>query len=159
MLDYGIFYEFVPVEDLGSETPRRHTVADLELGRPYAVVMSTPGGLWSYTLGDTVRFTARDPLRLVITGRTRHYVNAFGENVLERWPRAGVPATRRKPGGGFTVPRGGGAAEAAGGTGGLVEFGVAPTAPRLAADLDEGDRHPHNDYSTKRAARSHVRPP
>ncbi len=58
MLDYGIFYEFVPVEDLGAEAPRRHTVAEVELGRSYAVVMSTPAGLWSYTLGDTVRFTA-----------------------------------------------------------------------------------------------------
>jgi hypothetical protein len=82
MLDYGIFYEFVPVEDVGGPRPRRHTFADVELHRPYAVVMSTPGGLWSYLLGDTVRFVARDPLRLVITGRTRHYVNAFGENVI-----------------------------------------------------------------------------
>ena len=65
MLDYGIFYEFVPVEDLGTGRPRSHTVADAELRRPYAVVMRTPGGLWSYVLGDTVRFIARDPLRLL----------------------------------------------------------------------------------------------
>ena len=57
-------------------------MADVELDRPYAVVLTTPAGLWSYVLGDTVRFTARDPLRLVITGRTRHFVNAFGENVI-----------------------------------------------------------------------------
>ena len=62
MLDYGIFYEFVPVEDLGRAAPRRHTVADVELGRQYAVILTTPAGLWSYVLGDTVRFTARDPL-------------------------------------------------------------------------------------------------
>jgi len=82
MLDYGIFYEFVPVEDLGLGRPRRHTVADVELERNYAIVLTTPAGLWSYVLGDTVRFTARDPLRLVITGRVRHFVNAFGENVI-----------------------------------------------------------------------------
>jgi len=82
MLDYGIFYEFVPVEDLGLGRPRRHTVADVELDRSYAILLTTPAGLWSYILGDTVRFTARDPLRLVITGRVRHFVNAFGENVI-----------------------------------------------------------------------------
>jgi hypothetical protein len=80
MLDYGVFYEFVPVEDLGR--PRRHIVADVDLDCAYAVVLTTPAGLWSYVLGDTVRFTARDPLRLVISGRTRHFVNAFGENVI-----------------------------------------------------------------------------
>ena len=61
MLDYGLFYEFVPLEDLDLARPRRHTVADVELDRPYAVVLTTPAGLWSYILGDTVRFTARDP--------------------------------------------------------------------------------------------------
>ena len=101
MLDYGIFYEFVPVEDLAAARPRRHTVADVELDRPYAVVLTTPAGLWSYLLGDTVRFVARDPLRLVITGRVRHFVNAFGENVIvEEVERALVeavpPAPRRK---------------------------------------------------------------
>ena len=111
MLDYGIFYEFVPVEDLSSDSPRRHTVADVELNRSYALVMSTPGGLWSYVLGDTVRFTRRDPLRLVITGRTRHYVNAFGENVIvEEIERALVGACRRTE------------AE-------VVEFTVAPSYP------------------------------
>jgi hypothetical protein len=119
MLDYGIFYEFVPLEDLGRARPRRHTVADIELGRPYAVALTTPGGLWSYLLGDTVRFTARDPLRLVITGRTRHFVNGFGENVIveeieralvvaavepvpsprsSRWRRGTPPLTRRAGG-------------------------------------------------------------
>ena len=82
MLDYGIFYEFVPVEDLGRDRPRRHTVADVEVGRAYAIALSTPAGLWSYLLGDTVRVTAHHPLRLEITGRTRHFVNAFGENVI-----------------------------------------------------------------------------
>src|SRR6266850_8230698 len=95
MLDYGIFYEFVPVEDLGRARPRRHTVAEVELDRPYAVALTTPGGLWSYLLGDTVRFTARDPLRLEIIGRTRHFVNAFGENVIvEEVERALVEASR-----------------------------------------------------------------
>src|SRR5207245_5699812 len=82
MLDYGIFYEFVPVEDLGLGRPRRHTVADVELDRSYAILLTTAAGLRSYILGGTVRFTARDPLLLVLAGRVRHFVHAFGENVI-----------------------------------------------------------------------------
>jgi hypothetical protein len=96
MLDYGVFYEFIPVEDLGGSSPRRLTAAEVEPGAAYAVVLTTAAGLWSYLLGDTVRFTARDPLRLEITGRTRHFVNAFGENVIvEEVERALVTACRR----------------------------------------------------------------
>lgn len=156
MLDYGIFYEFVPVEDLGTEAPRRHTVADVELGRPYAVVMSTPAGLWSYALGDTVRFTAREPLRLVITGRTRHYVNAFGENVIvEEVERALVRACRRTEAEvvEFTVaPRWPSAAEPRGGHEWLVEFRVPPTEPDdFARILDEALATLNTDYRTKRS--------
>ena len=156
MLDYGIFYEFVPVEDLGAETPRRHTVADVELGRPYAVVMSTPAGLWSYTLGDTIRFTGRDPLRLVITGRTRHYVNAFGENVIvEEVERALVRACRRTEAEvvEFTVaPRWPSAGEVRGGHEWLVEFRVPPTEPDdFARILDEALATLNTDYRTKRS--------
>src|SRR5262249_29142406 len=94
--DYRSLHQLVPGEDLGRARARRHTVADVELDRPYAVALTTPGGLWSYLLGDTVRFTARDPLRLVITGRTRHFVNAFGENVIiEEVEQALVVACRR----------------------------------------------------------------
>ena len=156
MLDYGIFYEFVPVEDLGMEAPRRHSVAEVELGRPYAVVMSTPAGLWSYTLGDTVRFTARDPLRLAITGRTRHYVNAFGENVIvEEVERALVRACRRTEAEvvEFTVaPQWPSAAESRGGHEWLVEFRVPPTEPDdFARILDEALATLNTDYRTKRS--------
>jgi GH3 auxin-responsive promoter len=156
MLDYGIFYEFVPVEDVGSARPRRHTVADLELHRPYAVVMSTPGGLWSYLLGDTVRFVARDPLRLVITGRTRHYVNAFGENVIvEEVERALTTACRRTEAETveFTVaPRYPSAGEPRGGHEWLVEFRIPPREPEdFARVLDETLVALNTDYRSKRA--------
>jgi hypothetical protein len=96
MLDHGVFFEFVPLEDLSSARPRRHTVADLELGRPYAVVATTAAGLWSYVLGDAVTFTKRDPLRFRISGRTLHYANISGENVsVEQVERALVGACRR----------------------------------------------------------------
>jgi hypothetical protein len=155
MLDHGIFYEFVPVEDLSSPAPRRHTVADVELGRPYAVVMSTPAGLWSYALGDTVRFTARDPLRLQITGRTRHYVNAFGENVIvEEVERALVRACRRTEAEvvEFTVaPDLPTAGEPRGRHEWLVEFRVLPTEPEdFVRILDEALGNLNTDYRTKR---------
>ncbi|MGH7415013.1 MAG: GH3 auxin-responsive promoter family protein [Candidatus Rokuibacteriota bacterium] len=164
MLDYGIFYEFVPVEDLGADAPRRHTVAEVELGRPYAVVMSTPAGLWSYALGDTVRFTARDPLRLAITGRTRHYVNAFGENVIvEEVERALVRACRRTEAEvvEFTVaPHFPSAAEPRGGHEWLVEFRVPPTEPEdFARILDEAVADANTDYRTKRSGSVGMLPP
>jgi len=156
MLDHGIFFEFVPMEDLGAVAPRRHTVAEVELGRSYAVVMSTPAGLWSYVLGDTVRFTARDPLRLQITGRTRHYVNAFGENVIvEEVERALVRACRRTEAEvvEFTVaPRFPTAVEPRGGHEWLVEFRVPPTEPEdFVRILDEALISLNTDYRTKRA--------
>jgi len=156
MADYGIFYEFVPVEDLASDRPRRHTVADVELHRPYAVVLTTGAGLWSYVLGDTVRFVARDPLRLVITGRTRHYVNAFGENVIvEEVERALVGACRRTEAEvvEFTVaPRYPSPVEPRGAHEWLVEFRVPPHEPEdFGRVLDETLQALNADYRTKRA--------
>ncbi|MBI4391170.1 MAG: GH3 auxin-responsive promoter family protein [candidate division NC10 bacterium] len=156
MLDYGIFYEFIPVEDVGRERPRRHTVADLELGRPYAIVLTTPAGLWSYRLGDTVRFTARDPLRLEITGRVRHFVNAFGENVIvEEVERALVEAARRTGAEvvEFTVaPRYPTAGEPRGGHDWVVEFRVPPRdREAFGRTLDETLRGLNPDYRIKRS--------
>jgi len=156
MLDYGIFYEFIPVEDVGSARPRRHTVADLELHRPYAVVMSTPAGLWSYLLGDTVRFVDRDPLRLVITGRTRHYVNAFGENVIVEEVERAITRTCRRTESEvveFTVaPRYPSASEPRGGHEWLVEFRIPPREPHdFVRILDETLITLNTDYRTKRA--------
>ncbi|HZJ72206.1 MAG TPA: GH3 auxin-responsive promoter family protein, partial [Planctomycetota bacterium] len=154
-LDHGVFYEFVPVEDLGAARPRRHTVADAELGRPYAVAVSTPAGLWSYLLGDTVRLVARDPLRLVITGRVRHCVNAFGENVIvEEVERALVGACRRTESEvvEFTVaPRYPSSWSARGGHDWLVEFRVPPVEPEdFARVLDETLCALNAGYRTKR---------
>jgi hypothetical protein len=156
MLDYGIFYEFVPFEALGDPAPRRHTVADVELDRPYAVALTTPAGLWSYLLGDLVRVTARDPLRLEIIGRTRHFVNAFGENVIvEEVERALVEACRRSGAQvtEFTVaPCYASARETRGRHDWLVEFAVLPQTPieRFARWLDDTLQRLNTDYRTKR---------
>ena len=82
MLDYGVFYEFIPMDDLGSANP---TVAPLwgeETGRNYAMLISTTCGLWRYVLGDTVSFTQTNPYKFIITGRTKCFINAFGEELI-----------------------------------------------------------------------------
>jgi hypothetical protein len=82
MIDYGIFYEFVPMEEIGSDHPRTCSLEEVETGRNYAVVISTSAGLWRYMIGDTVKFTQRNPYKFVITGRTKHFINAFGEELI-----------------------------------------------------------------------------
>lgn len=82
MLDYGIFYEFIPMEDFGKENPRVLSLEHVEKGKNYAIVITTNGGLWRYMIGDTVTFTSLNPFRIKISGRTKHYINAFGEELM-----------------------------------------------------------------------------
>ena len=82
MLDYGIFYEFIPMSEFGGDNPTALTLQDVELNTNYAMVISSNGGLWRYVIGDTVEFTSLAPFRIRITGRTKHFINAFGEEVI-----------------------------------------------------------------------------
>lgn len=82
MLDYGIYYEFVPMEYVDDEYPKALSLHEVELNKNYAIVISTNGGLWRYMIGDTVKFTSLNPHRVKITGRTKHFINAFGEEVI-----------------------------------------------------------------------------
>ncbi len=82
MLDYGIFYEFIPACAIGNQNARAYGIGEIEEGLNYAIVISTNGGLWRYMMGDTVVFTGTDPYRIRITGRTKHFINAFGEEVI-----------------------------------------------------------------------------
>jgi len=82
MLDYGVYYEFVPVEFLGTEHPKTLSINEVELDKNYALIISTNGGLWRYLIGDTVKFTSKYPFRIKITGRTKHFINAFGEELI-----------------------------------------------------------------------------
>jgi len=82
MLDYGIFYEFIDMQDFGSESPKTYTIAEVELHKNYALLISTNGGLWRYLIGDTVIFTSLSPHKIRITGRTKHFINAFGEELM-----------------------------------------------------------------------------
>jgi hypothetical protein len=82
MLDYGIYYEFMPMEEYGKENPKTSSLEEVELNKNYAVLISTNAGLWRYLIGDTVKFTSLNPYRIKITGRTKLYINAFGEEVV-----------------------------------------------------------------------------
>ena len=81
-VDHGIFMEFMPVSEYGKEEPETIGLKDVELGKNYAPVISTNGGLWRYLLGDTVRFTSLNPYKIIVSGRVRHYINAFGEELI-----------------------------------------------------------------------------
>ena len=84
LLDAGIFYEFIPADTFFEEAPRRLTIGEVELGVNYAMVISTNAGLWGYNLGDTVQFTSLKPYRVIVTGRIKHFISAFGEHVIAK---------------------------------------------------------------------------
>ena len=109
LLDTGIFFEFIPVDEYYSETPTRLSIGEVELGKNYALIINSNAGLWGYSIGDTVKFISKDPYRIVVTGRIKHFISAFGEHVIgEEVERAMKYALEKFP-------------EAA-----LVEFTVAP---------------------------------
>ncbi|RWZ87405.1 MAG: GH3 auxin-responsive promoter family protein [Hydrotalea sp. AMD] len=81
-LDYGIFYEFMPVEEYGKETPITIGLKQVEIGKNYAPVISTNGGLWRYLTGDTIQFTSIFPFKIKVSGRLKHFINAFGEELI-----------------------------------------------------------------------------
>lgn len=82
MIDYGIFFEFIPLDEVGKDNPKIVPLWEVELGKNYAMVISTSAGLWRYMIGDTVKFTSKDPYKIIITGRTKHFINAFGEELI-----------------------------------------------------------------------------
>ena len=82
MLDYGIFYEFIPMETFGTSNQKIIPLSEVELNKNYAMVISTNSGLWRYLIGDTVRFTSLLPYRIKVSGRTKHHINVFGEELM-----------------------------------------------------------------------------
>lgn len=82
MIDYDVFYEFIPLEEIDSENPHIVPLTGVEIGRNYAMVISTSCGLWRYLIGDTVKFTQKNPYKFIISGRTKHFINAFGEELM-----------------------------------------------------------------------------
>ena len=82
LLNGGIFYEFVKSEEFFTENPRRYTIGEVALGVNYVLIISTNAGLWAYNIGDTVQFTSLKPYRIIVSGRIKHYISAFGEHVI-----------------------------------------------------------------------------
>jgi acyl-CoA synthetase (AMP-forming)/AMP-acid ligase II len=122
-VDGGIFYEFVPTETYFTATPKRLSLAEVQVGVNYALLMSTNAGLWSYSIGDTVKFVSLDPFRIVVTGRIKHFISAFGEHVIaEEVERSMAEACKAFP----DVQ--------------LVEFTVAPQVNPEKGDL------PHHEW-------------
>ena len=82
LLNSGVFYEFIPTDEYFKEKPKRLSIEEIELGVNYALIMSTNAGLWAYSIGDTVKFVSKDPYKIVVTGRIKHFISAFGEHVI-----------------------------------------------------------------------------
>ena len=82
LVDHGIFYEFIPVEEADSPNPTRLSLEEVELGKDYSIILTTDAGLWAYQIGDTVRFVSKNPYKIIVSGRTKHYTSAFGEHVI-----------------------------------------------------------------------------
>jgi hypothetical protein len=82
LVDAGIFYEFIPTEEFFDENPSRLCLSEIELNKNYAIILSTNAGLWAYSLGDTVKFVSKNPYKILVTGRIKHYISAFGEHVI-----------------------------------------------------------------------------
>lgn len=84
LLDAGIFYEFIRSDEFYDEHPKRITIKDVELGVDYVMIISTNAGLWGYNLGDTIRFISKNPFKIVVSGRIKHFISAFGEHVIAK---------------------------------------------------------------------------
>ena len=82
MLDYGIYYEFIPRDEMEKEDAKTISLSEVVVGETYALVISTNAGLWRYKIGDTIRFTSLSPYRVQVAGRIKHFINAFGEELI-----------------------------------------------------------------------------
>jgi hypothetical protein len=162
--DHGIFFEFVPLEDLNSSRPSRHTVDEIEPGVQYAVVVTTCGGLWSYQIGDTVCFERRDPPLLRFTGRTKYFLSAFGEHLISEEVERAVTSAATATGAavvdfhvGPVFPE---TPAAPGRHRYLVEFaGDSPDCGRFSAELDEMLGRINEDYAVHRLGDMTMLPP
>lgn len=154
MLDYGIFYEFVPLHEAEQPFPTALTVDDVELDKNYALVVSTNGGLWRYRVGDTVRFTSLYPHRLKVSGRTKHFINAFGEEVIVENAETAITRACEATGAIISDYTAGPVYMSNGANGShewVIEFTQEPDdQERFNRTLDETLRQINSDYDAKR---------
>ena len=154
MLDYGIFYEFMPLDQVGLPEPRTLLLDEVELGAQYVLVISTNGGLWRYMPGDTVRFTSVKPYRIQVSGRTRSFINAFGEELIVENADRGIEAACKATGAVVTDYTAGPVymeADAKGGHEWIIEFEAVPQdLCQFIQVLDTTMRGLNSDYDAKR---------
>lgn len=156
MLDYGIYYEFIKAEDFDQEQPPTIGLSEVETGQNYELVISTNGGLWRYRLGDTVTFTSRFPFRIKVSGRTRHFINAFGEELIIDNAEKALASTCRELNCSivdFTAGPVYMGDQARGAHQWLIEFEQEPESLSVFAErLDTALRQLNSDYDAKRTA-------
>lgn len=163
MLDYGIFFEFIPEEDLHRDQPPTKLLHEVEEGRQYAIVISTNAGLWRYMPGDLVRFTSTSPYRIQVSGRTKSFINAFGEEVIVDNAERALETACRETGAVVSEYTAGPVYMENGSKGRhewLVEFERPPAdETRFAEVLDRALRDLNSDYDAKRTADLALLPP
>lgn len=155
MLDYGIYYEFVPADTLDQEDVEAIPLRDVEVGKNYAMVITTNAGLWRYSIGDTIKFTSKSPYRIKISGRTKHFINAFGEEVIIENAEAAITRACEATGGvisNFTAAPIYLEQNKRGGHEWIVEFHTPPgNLDDFTRVLDEALRQINSDYDAKRS--------
>ncbi|HRJ30618.1 MAG TPA: GH3 auxin-responsive promoter family protein [Cyclobacteriaceae bacterium] len=155
MLDYGIFYEFIPSDELESSHPKALRLSEVETGKNYAMVITTNAGLWRYNIGDTIKFTSLSPYRIKISGRTKHFINAFGEEVIVENAETAITKACEATGAiidNFTAAPVFLEANKKGGHEWIIEFRVMPAdLAEFTHILDSTLRQVNSDYDAKRA--------
>ena len=163
MLDYGIFYEFIPMDDFGSDNPKALTLDQVKTGENYAILITTNAGLWRYKIGDTVMFTSLNPFRIRITGRTAHFINAFGEELIVDNAEMAITSTCRKTGAVVREYTAGPvyySDTSCGAHEWLIEFEKSPAnADEFSFVLDQELKNVNSDYEAKRYKDMALRPP
>ncbi len=163
LLDTGVFYEFVPLDEVGEAHPRSLCAWEVEQGRTYALVISAPNGLWHYAIGDTVRIDAADPLRIRIAGRTRSFINAFGEELMVHNADRAIAAAAAASGArvlNYTAAPVFATAGSRGRHQWLIEWAVEPASVETFADaLDAALQRENSDYQAKRSGTIFLDPP
>ena len=154
MLDYGVFYEFMATDENGNQEDAV-SLADVELGKNYAMLISTNAGLWRYHIGDTVRFTSKSPYRIKISGRTKHFINAFGEEIIVENAETAITRACESTGAvieNFTAAPVYLEQGKRGGHEWIIEFRVLPKdLNEFTAILDDTLKRINSDYDAKRA--------
>lgn len=154
MIDYDVFYEFIPMDEFDSPNPNVLPLWEVETGKNYAMLISTSCGLWRYVIGDTVRFTSKEPYKFIITGRTKHFINAFGEELVVDNAEQGLKAACEATGAqiaDYTAAPVFMDAEARCRHQWLIEFSKPPSSIQLFTEvLDKTLQQINSDYEAKR---------